>query len=281
MGESGAIFRVFGVFWGEGGRLYLWFMRKGIKYIIAGVCALGLSTLVAQDLVSVRPLNIPKMWGMGVNVRHFGYDAALMMEQPGLRAVKTQQLWLGVMKDPREMRVLNERLPGSTSFAIERVTHNIALRYQWGRSVILSDRQSRGDVGLRLNASVQAPVNYSWPLYVWLYQPAPLTDGYTAVAYDPAVHDVGLVGGTARYGLGFSQGKFTPGLGGLVSMQAEWGSYRNVVNRLVLGFGVDRYVKKLPMWHRPEMNRNFFPSVFVTFAVGFDYGQRQTVYPTP
>jgi hypothetical protein len=124
-------------------------------------------------------------------------------------------------------------------------------------------------------------VNYSWPLYVWLYQPAPLTDGYTAVAYDPAVHDVGLVGGTARYGLGFSQGKFTPGLGGLVSMQAEWGSYRNVVNRLVLGFGVDRYVKKLPMWHRPEMNRNFFPSVFVTFAVGFDYGQRQTVYPTP
>jgi hypothetical protein len=95
------------------------------------------------------------------------------------------------------------------------------------------------------------------------------------------VHDVGLVGGTARYGLGFSQGKFTPGLGGLVSMQAEWGSYRNVVNRLVLGFGVDRYVKKLPMWHRPEMNRNFFPSVFVTFAVGFDYGQRQTVFPTP
>jgi hypothetical protein len=67
-------------------------MRKGIKYIIAGVCALGLSTLVAQDLVSVRSLNIPKMWGMGVNVRHFGYDAALMMEQPGLRAVKTQQL---------------------------------------------------------------------------------------------------------------------------------------------------------------------------------------------
>jgi hypothetical protein len=83
-------------------------------------------------------------------------------------------------------------------------------------------------------------------LYVWIYNPAPLTDGYTAVAYDPAVHDVGLIGGTAGYGLGFSDGQLIPGLGGL-----------------------------LPLWHRPEMNRNFFPSVFVTFAVGFEYGQRQ------
>lgn len=275
VGESGVIFRVFGVDWGKGGRLYLWYMRTGAKRFLLGFIALGLSTLEAQELSVGGAHLLNKMWGMGVNVRHFGYDAGLMFERQGLHSVKTQQFWLGVMKDPREMRVVNERLPGSTAFAIERVTHNLSLRYQWGRSVVLSERQSRGDVGLMLNTSLQLPMNYSWPLYIWLYQPAPLTDGYIAVAYDPSVQDVGLVGGTARYGLGFGDGSITPGLGGLISMQAEWGSYRNVVNRLVLGFGVDRFAKKLPMWHRPEMNRNFFPSVFVTFAVGFDYGDRQ------
>lgn len=275
VGESGVNFRVIWVFWGQSGGLYLWYMQKGAKRVLLGFIAMGLSTLGAQDVALVQPKLTSKMWGMGVNVRHFGYDAGLIFERPGLHAVKAQQVWLGVMKDPREMRVINERLPGSTSFAIERVTHNLSLRYQWGRSVVLADRQSRSDVGLRLNASLQVPLNYSWPTYIWLYQPAPLTDGYVAVKYDPSVQDVGLVGGTARYAAGFGDGSITPGLGGLISMQAEWGSYRNVVNRLIVGFGVDRYAKKLPMWYRPEMNRNFFPSVFVTFAVGFDYGHRQ------
>jgi hypothetical protein len=78
-----------------------------------------------------------------------------------------------------------------------------------------------------------------------------------------------LLGGKVGYFKGFSQGRVTPGVGGSVSMQAEWGSYKNVSNSLSLGVGVDRFVKDLPFWHRPEMNRNFFPTVFVTFAVGF------------
>jgi hypothetical protein len=262
-------------FWGGVGELYLWYMQKGMKRVLGLVLAIGLSTLGAQTLPSPAVDLKPKLWGLGVNVRHFGYDVGLFKVQSAGAFLNTSALWFGVMRDPREMKVINERLPGSSAFAIERVTHNLSLRYQKGKSIVLSERNSRGDVGLRLNASLQLPVDYAWPLYVWIYNPAPLTDGYTAVAYDPAVHDVGLIGGTAGYGLGFSDGQLIPGLGGLVAMQAEWGSYRNVSNTLTLGFGVDRFVKKLPLWHRPEMNRNFFPSVFVTFAVGFEYGQRQ------
>jgi hypothetical protein len=233
-----------------------------------------LSTSEAQDLSNVAGQGPVKMREVGLNVRHFGWDFGLVQEgMMGMR-VQRQALWLGVMKDPREVKVINERLPGSSAFAIERVTHNLSLRYQWGKSVVLSQRMSRGDVGLRLNASLVLPVNYAWPTHVWLYDPAPLTDGYTAVAYNPAVHDVGLIGGTAGYWLGFSQGKLIPGMGGLVAMQADWGSYKNVSNTLTMGFGLDRFVRDLPMWYRTEMNRNFFPSVFVTFAVGFESGHR-------
>ncbi len=272
VGESGVKIYAFRVFWGKVGELYLWYMRKGLLGAIVCFVVLGLSTLHGQDLSAPMVPIKPKLWGVGVNVRHFGWDVGLINERPSLKRINTQSVWFGVMRDPREMKVINERLPGSSAFAIERITHNLSLRYRWGKSLLLSDRDARGDVGLRLNASLQLPFNYSWPTYVWLYNPAPLTDGYTAVAYDPAIHDVGLIGGTAAYGKGFSDGQLIPGLGGVVAMQAEWGSYRNVSNTLTLGFGVDRYAKKLPMWYRTEMNRNFFPSVFVTFAVGFDYG---------
>lgn len=272
MGESGVKIYAFRVFWGKVGELYLWYMRKGLLGGLVCFVVLGLSTLHGQVLTAPMVPIKPKLWGVGVNVRHFGWDVGLINERPSLKRINTQSVWFGVMRDPREMKVINERLPGSSAFAIERITHNLSLRYRWGKSLLLSDRDARGDVGLRLNASLQLPFNYSWPTYVWLYNPAPLTDGYTAVAYDPAIHDVGLIGGTAAYGKGFSDGQLIPGLGGVVAMQAEWGSYRNVSNTLTLGFGVDRYAKKLPMWYRTEMNRNFFPSVFVTFAVGFDYG---------
>ena len=272
VGESGVKIYAFRVFWGKVGELYLWYMRKGLLGGLVCFVVLGLSTLHGQVLTAPMVPIKPKLWGVGVNVRHFGWDVGLINERPSLERINTQSVWFGVMRDPREMKVINERLPGSSAFAIERITHNLSLRYRWGKSLLLSDRDARGDVGLRLNASLQLPFNYSWPTYVWLYNPAPLTDGYTAVAYDPAIHDVGLIGGTAAYGKGFSDGQLILGLGGVVAMQAEWGSYRNVSNTLTLGFGVDRYAKKLPMWYRTEMNRNFFPSVFVTFAVGFDYG---------
>ncbi|MEY4193506.1 MAG: hypothetical protein RJA00_1737 [Bacteroidota bacterium] len=273
VGESGRNFHCHEGFWGSVGELYLWYMQKGMKSVLVVVLLVGLSTLEAQTFPSPSTNLKPKMWGVGVNVRHFGYDFGLVKSQSAAAYLNTSALWFGVMRDPREMKVINERLPGSSAFAIERVTHNLSLRYQKGKSIVLSERNSRGDVGLRLNASLQLPVDYAWPTYIWLYDPVPLTDGYTAVAYDPAIHDVGLIGGTAGYGLGFSDGQLIPGFGGLVAMQAEWGSYRNVSNTLTLGFGADRFVKKLPFWHRPEMNRNFFPSVFVTFAVGFEYGQ--------
>ena len=247
------------------------------------VWIVGLSTIgvMAQDLNSA--LLKPKMWGVGVNARHFGYDLGVLLQRPNMRLgdhtkplfassllpFRTAGFWLGPMKDPREVKVVNERLPGSKPFVIEKVTHNLMFKYQVGRSFSVSERTSRSELGLRVNASLQLPLNYSWPIYIWLYQPATFTDGYVAVEYNPAIHDVGLLGGNVGYFKGFSEGRFTPGVGGSVSMQAEWGSYKNVSNSLSLGVGMDRFVKDLPFWHRPEMNRNFFPTVFVTFAVGF------------
>lgn len=241
--------------------------------------------------------------GMGINVRNFGYDLSLWHEQSRpkldlsqnpqktpkdpifpwngdpMKKRNFQSLSLGIIKDPREIRVLNERLPGSKPFVIEKIHHSLCAHIGVGKVFVISERQSRSDLGLQLTWVGQIPLNYSWPVYIWLYQPAPLTDGYVPVAYDPKIHNVSLVGGDARYLAGFSDGFVTPGIGTSLSFSAEWGSYRNASNRLSVGFSADKFAKNIPIWYRPEMNRNFFPALFVTFAAGFEMKRKSVPRP--
>jgi hypothetical protein len=265
---------------------------------LVGLVGLSTSPAGAQPLAGDP--SSQNMIGMGLNVRHFGYDISLWREHSIVKmgqhrkfplannlplnirqssARSFQSISLGIIKDPREIKVMNERLPGSKPFVIEKINHSICAHIAAGKVYVISERQSRSDLGLQITVVGQIPLNYSWPLYVWLYQPAPLTDGYVPVAYDPKVHNVALVGGNARYSAGFADGYITPGIGASVSFAAEWGSYRNASNRLSVGLSADKFVKNLPIWHRSEMNRNFFPALFVTFAAGFESKSKSTKRP--
>jgi len=260
----------------------------------------GLSTSPAWAQPYVGDPSLQNMIGMGVTVRHFGYDISLWREHaktgmgqqkksplvsPSLldyRPEKTrnfQSISLGIIRDPREIKVLNERLPGSKPFVIEKINHSLCAHIAVGKVYVISERQSRSDLGLQITVAGQIPLNYSWPLYIWLYQPAQLADGYVPVAYDPKIHNVSLVGGNARYSAGFADGYMTPGIGASMSFTAEWGSYRNATNRLSVGLSADKFVKNLPIWYRSEMNRSFFPALFVTFAAGFESKSKSTHRP--
>jgi len=274
----------------------------GLRLLAASflVGLVGLSTSPAGAQPLAGDPSSQNMIGMGVNVRHFGYDISLWREhaiakigqqkksplfntlslsgRPG-KFRNFQSISLGIIKDPREIKVMNERLPGSKPFVIEKINHSLCAHISVGKVYVISERQSRSDLGLQITIAGQIPLNYSWPLYIWLYQPAPLTDGYVPVAYDPKVHNVALVGGNARYSEGFADGYMTPGIGASMSFSAEWGSYRNASNRLSIGLSADKFVKNLPIWYRSEMNRNFFPALFVTFAAGFESKSKSTQRP--
>lgn len=273
-------------------------LRFKVACFLVGLMGLSTSPAWGQPHAGESPSQ--NMIGMGVNVRHFGYDVSLWREhaETGIGQQKKsplvntlslsgrpgkfrnfQSISLGIIRDPREIKVLNERLPGSRPFVIEKINHNICAHIGIGKVYVISERQSRSDLGLQITVAGQIPLNYSWPLYIWLYQSAPLTDGYVPVAYDPKVHNVALVGGNARYSEGFSDGYITPGVGASMSFTAEWGSYRNASNRLSVGLSADKFVKNLPIWHRSEMNRNFFPALFVTFAAGFESKSKSTQRP--
>lgn len=177
-------------------------------------------------------------------------------------------LELGNIKDPREQLVVNERLIGSRPFKLNKISHTWMLKPSIGKIWSVSERRSRNDVGFRMVGNLGIPVAYSWPIYIWLYQRNFLIDGYVDAKYNPAVQPSTEIGGTASWTKGIKQGTITPGLSGSMGFQFEWGSYKQVTNSITLGCSVDYFVQKIPNWYNPNMNRNIFPAVFVTFAAG-------------
>lgn len=190
---------------------------------------------------------------------------------PGIwveRTATSYLLELGTIKDPREQLVVNERLIGSRPFKVNKVSHTWVIRPSIGKVWSVSERRSRNDVGFRMVGNLGLPVAYSWPIYIWLYKPNFLIDGYVDAKYDPATQSATEIGGTASWSKGIKQGHWIPGASASGGFQFEWGSYKQVTNSFTLGCSLDYFVKKIPNWYNQQLNRNIFPAVFVTFAAG-------------
>ncbi len=218
--------------------------------------------------------------GISMQARQYGFDAGLWVNANRRNAelhpqwLKNKGKWgallLGVLKDPREIMVINDRLPESKPFKINKMYHTWVIQPQAGYLIYVSDRKSRTDLGFRIKTGLSLPLAYSWPVHVWFYEPNFVSDGYADVQYNPSVHVPNQIGGTSSWVGGFKDGSWTPGLGGQVAMEFEWGNYRFLTNSMSIGFNAIGFAKKIPNWYDVSMNRQFFPSVFATFAVGIN-----------
>lgn len=245
---------------------------RGGALLIMLLCTLFFSYgLVAQSIHSA---------GVSIQARQFGFDAGLWVNANRKNA-ELQPQWLknkgkwgalmvGLLRDPREIMVINDRLPESKPFKINKMYHTWVIQPQVGYLIYVSDRKSRTDLGFRIKTGLSLPMAYSWPVHIWFYEPNFVSDGYSDVQYNPSVHVPNQIGGTSSWVGGFKDGSWTPGLGGQLAMEFEWGNYRFLTNSMSIGFNAIGFAKKIPNWYDVSMNRQFFPSVFATFAVGIN-----------
>lgn len=240
--------------------------------------------------VCLSPLQAQRLASMGMQVqgRQFGFDIGVW----GISGKKSGEIqprfwdnsrfWsglsLGVLRDPGEIMVINDRLPGSKPFKINKISHSWMVQPQAGYLFVVSERKSRSDIGFRIKSGLSLPMAYSWPVHVWFYKPNLLSDGYIDVEYNPSIHPVNQIGGTSSWVNGVKDGKWTPGLGGQLAMEFEWGSYRYITNSFSIGINASAFIKNIPNWYDVSMNKQFFPSVFANFAVGIN-SQKQAQRP--
>jgi hypothetical protein len=206
-----------------------------------------------------------------VQVRNFGYDLGVGLKkswEPDL-TVERFGLRIGNIQHPKEIYVVNQSLPASEPFVIDKVNRVWVLRPYYGRGIVLSERKSRFDIGITLDGSLQLPLAYAWPIYVWVYRSNSPFDAVEEVRYDPSTQDVQFIGGESSFAKGFREGRLIPGIGVSAALSLEWGSYRNLSNTLSIGVMNDFFVQQIPLLHAINRNPQMLPALFINFAIGF------------
>lgn len=210
-----------------------------------------------------------------LQIRNYGFDVGLGQKSNwhSNDFSETFGLRLGNIQHPKEVFVVNQSLPASEPFVMDKINRTWVVRPYYARSWNLSQRKSRFDVGISFQGGVHLPLAYAWPIYVWVYRSNLPFDAVEEMRYDPVQHDVQYIGGESSYTRGFSQGKLIPGLGLSAALSLEWGSYRNVSNTLSIGVMHDYFVQEIPLLHSLNDNPRNLPALFINFAVGFGGSQ--------
>ena len=215
-----------------------------------------------------EPSPVSTQAGLSFSLRQFGWDVAVHAK-PSARSVG-YQLSGGLLRDPREVLMINERLPGSKPFRLGKINHGMWLRPGITRVFEMGQRRSRSDLGVAFVSELHATLAYHWPVYVYMYRPAPIFDLYELKRYEPEIDDSYMIGGMASPLASWNEGGWIPGMGASLSVRAEWGNYRNMSNSLAIGASFDALASKLPLMQNPTQNRSVFPALFVNFAFALD-----------
>ncbi len=208
-----------------------------------------------------------------VQVRNFGFDLGVGLKkswEPDL-TVERYGLRVGNIQHPKEIYVVNQSLPASEPFVIDKVNRVWVLRPYYSRGIVVSERKSRFDIGITLDGSLHLPLAYAWPIYVWVYRSNLPFDAVEEVRYDPQTQDVQFIGGESSFVKGFREGRLIPGIGVSAALSLEWGSYRNLSNTLSIGIMNDFFVQQIPLLHSINRNPQMLPALFINFAIGFGH----------
>lgn len=211
-----------------------------------------------------------KFWVLDGQIRNFGFDFGFGKEMRAVEGPKTMSfgLRLGVVHHPKEIYVVNQSMPASEPFVMDKVNRVWAVRPYWGKGIQLKERKSRFDVGIQLQGQIETPMAYAWPIYLWIYRSNLPLEVIEEKRYKPDEQPVQLIGGESSYFRGFREGQWIPGLGFRGAIQMEWGSYKNITNNLSIGVMTDFFVKEIPLLYSLEKNPQILPALFINFAIG-------------
>jgi hypothetical protein len=212
-----------------------------------------------------------QFWEVDGQLRNFGYDFGVGKTKRFLGSDYSELygVRMGNIQHPKEIYVVNQNLPASEPFVMDKVNRVWVLRPYYGKGIQIRDRKSRYDLGIRLDGEVSFSMAYSWPIYIWYYRSGLPFELVDEVRYKPDQQAIQLIGGESSFFKGFRQGTWLPGIGIRGAISIEWGSYKDISNTLSLGVMSDYFVQEIPLLYSLEKNPQFLPALFINFALGF------------
>ncbi|MEM7107498.1 MAG: hypothetical protein AAF519_04670 [Bacteroidota bacterium] len=169
------------------------------------------------------------------------------------------------VKHPQEFQL--RRNTGTNAFILGKVNYLYALRFQYGREMILFKKAPQQGVEIKLNAAVGPSLGLLAPYYIEIRVQG--NDFNTIrVPYDPSEHDASNdIVGSGYILQGITESKLRIGANFKMSLSFELGTSKNNVTGFEAGFLVDAYTQEIELMSAAD-NRALFPTAFITLFYG-------------
>ncbi|MTI32507.1 hypothetical protein [Xanthovirga aplysinae] len=169
------------------------------------------------------------------------------------------------IKHPKEVRYFNPRTGGT--FIWQKSYYLYSLRFQYGREEVLFKKGDFRGVQTSVQFATGPSLGILAPYYILYRQGRSFT--YKSVHFNPNEHtNPSSIAGTGYPLQGIFQSKLRLGANMKASVTFEFGSARDDVVGVEVGFLVDAFLGKLPIMPVNE-NKNIYPSAFLTLFLGF------------
>ena len=194
------------------------------------------------------------------------------------------RFWMleGVMlKNAKEQRVTNQYVGGT--YIASKTNYGFVLRPSFGLQRVLFRKAADAGVQVNVLASAGPSLGLLMPYYISYDRTFAVaqtqynlsTDDIVNEQYDPTKHNVELAildHGPLFSGIGQTQ--VVPGAHLRGALSFEYGRYRDAVAGLEVGFVVEAFTRRMvmlspdPNLATDQLNRQFFPSVYLTLYFG-------------
>ncbi len=192
---------------------------------------------------------------------------------------KTWNISLGELKHPKEQRQSADPRASRAfrPFVYGKQNSLFVLRSGWGGKRYFSEKAKQKGVAVGASYSFGPSLGLLKPYYLALAHEGGANTSYRVIHQKYAPGNAGIfldntrILGASPFSRGISETSFLPGGSAAIAFHLDWGAFDEMVKALEIGFSVDFFLKRTPIFVSDTQNKN----VFMNFFVNAQFGKRR------
>ncbi len=199
-----------------------------------------------------------------------------------LRTYNRTKIWsvyFGELKHPKEQRQSADPRASRAfrPFVYGKQNSLFVLRAGWGSKRYLSEKAKQKGVAIGFSYSIGPSLGLLKPYYLALAHEGDLSTSYRVrhQKYSPENASIFLnntrILGASPFSRGIGETSLLPGGNASIAYHMDWGAFDEMVKALEIGFMVDVFSKKAPIFVSDEQNKQ----IFFNFFLNVQFGKRK------
>lgn len=238
-------------------------------FSIAGIfIAMSFYGQIPQEQVMMARIT-KEVWG-GVSLHSQG--VGLNITSAKFKTFKTKRLFnidlLGI-KHEKEYKIFGSLDENAKRYVFGKLNSLYALRVGYGHRKVIYEKFRHKGIQIARNWSFGPSIGLTKPVYLEVFKidQSGNVVGVATEKYNPEKHNIYNIYGRGPWSSGLIESRLYAGLYFKVGLEFEYGTEREVINALELGFAIDAYSQKITIMTDIDSKR-LYPSVYMNFSIG-------------